>query len=262
MTADASHPYDIALSFAGEDRPTAEACARQLKVVGYRVFYDLWEQHDLLGKDLVVHLDRVYGTAARYCVVFISKHYVEKAWTRHELRSAQARALQAHSEYILPLRLDDTPVPGMPSTIGHLDLRKLSMEDVVQVLIKKLGPRQSDDQISTDLASSDPQERVRALSRVAIARDLRWFDRVASLVDDTSPEVRGRAVLALDNIGDSRAKNLFIAALADPDWFVRSNAGWGLVHLGKQVELEVEEVAAKSESQAAREMARLVLERL
>jgi hypothetical protein len=105
-----SPTYDLALSFAGEDRDLVERCAQLLSEEGYRIFYDRWEQHDLFGKDLVAHLDSIYRGAARYCLIFISRHYVAKAWTRHELRSAQARALVSHREYILPVRLDDSPL--------------------------------------------------------------------------------------------------------------------------------------------------------
>jgi hypothetical protein len=46
-------PYEIALSFAGEDRPTVGEVARELHAAGVRVCYDAFEQVSLLGKDLV-----------------------------------------------------------------------------------------------------------------------------------------------------------------------------------------------------------------
>ena len=42
--------YDVALSFAGEDRLHAKELARLLKSGGYRVFYDDYEKPRLWGK--------------------------------------------------------------------------------------------------------------------------------------------------------------------------------------------------------------------
>jgi hypothetical protein len=72
----------------------------------------------LWGKDLYEHLDYIYGRAARYCVLFISNDYAKKVWTTHERRSAQARALEEHEEYILPARFDDTEVPALGTQSG------------------------------------------------------------------------------------------------------------------------------------------------
>src|SRR2546429_9687107 len=111
--------YDIALSFAGEDRQRVEELAALLVEDGVRVFYDLYEQAVLWGKDLYQHLQSVYRDRAQYCLVFVSSHYARKLWAKHELRQAQARAFREHHEYILPVRLDDTEIPGLNATVGY-----------------------------------------------------------------------------------------------------------------------------------------------
>src|ERR1700750_354210 len=104
-----SHPnltYDVALSFAGEDRPYVEDVANALKTMGIKVFYDSYERTDLWGKDLYTHLSKIYKDDSRFVVVFVSKFYAEKVWTNHERASAQARSFAENSEYILPARFD------------------------------------------------------------------------------------------------------------------------------------------------------------
>jgi len=54
--------------------------------------------------------------------MFVSEHYVAKAWPTHERQHAQARALVAKEEYILPARFDDTEVPGMTNAVAYVDL--------------------------------------------------------------------------------------------------------------------------------------------
>lgn len=44
--------YEVAISFAGEDRGVAEQIAGLLKDEGITVFYDKYEEADLWGKDL------------------------------------------------------------------------------------------------------------------------------------------------------------------------------------------------------------------
>jgi hypothetical protein len=131
--------FDVAISFAGEDRQVAEHLATILRTAGRKVFYDVWEQHSLWGKDLYQHLQSVYKDKAKYCVLLASKHYVSKNWPKHELKQAQARAFSENREYILPVRIDDTIVPGINHTVGYIDLRHTPVEQVAKLLLKKLG---------------------------------------------------------------------------------------------------------------------------
>lgn len=145
--ARSGYQYDVCLSFAGEDRDYVEAVAGELVGRGVRVFYDKYEQAGLWGKDLYDHLDDVYGSAANYCVLFVSRYYAERVWTNHERQSAQARALRENREYILPARFDDTKVPGLRETVGFIDLRKLAPADVAGLIHEKLGTHQREQYI-------------------------------------------------------------------------------------------------------------------
>src|SRR4051794_37482372 len=73
--------YDVCLSFAGEDRVYVEKVASSLRRMKVAVFYDRYEQAELWGKDLYTHLDSVYRLSAKFCLIFISKHYAKKLWT-------------------------------------------------------------------------------------------------------------------------------------------------------------------------------------
>jgi hypothetical protein len=131
--------YDVALSFAGEDRKYVEEVAFVLHQLGVKVFYDNYHRVDLWGKDLYSHLDDVYRNKCRHCVIFISRFYSRKLWTNHERKSAQARAFRSRREYLLPARLDDTAIPGIRPTQGYFDLRKISPKEFAQIITKKLG---------------------------------------------------------------------------------------------------------------------------
>jgi hypothetical protein len=131
--------FEIALSFAGEDRAYVEMVADQLRARGVSVFYDRYEETDLWGKDLYTHLVDVYMKQAQYTLMFISAHYLQKLWTNHERRAAQARAFEEAREYILPARFDDTEIPGILPTTGFIDLRRRAPIDVALMVCEKLG---------------------------------------------------------------------------------------------------------------------------
>lgn len=135
----APHKYEVALSFAGEDRAYVQMMADGLTARGVSVFYDAFEKAELWGKNLYDHLIEIYQKSARYTVIFVSEHYRAKVWTNHERRAAQARAMNESYDYILPARFDDTQIEGLLPTISYIDLRTHSPQEVCVLLCQKLG---------------------------------------------------------------------------------------------------------------------------
>ncbi len=134
--------YEIALSYASEDREHVEVLAEKLKSLNVKVFYDKFEKSILWGKDLYVHLSDLYKNKARYCLIFLSKNYAAKVWTKHELQAAQARALSESKEYILPIRLDETDIPGILPTLAYLNWHQETVDTIADAIMEKLGKKQ------------------------------------------------------------------------------------------------------------------------
>jgi hypothetical protein len=168
--------FDVALSFAGEDRQYVEAVADQLRSNGVEVFYDRYEQATLWGKDLYEHLDHVYQQAARYCILFVSEQYASKVWTSHERKSAQARALRENEEYILPVRFDDTEIPGLRSTVGYIDARTTTSDQLVDLVLKKIqGPSEHTATRPILRAPRTPEEQRQLLAEQPPAWEYLYF---------------------------------------------------------------------------------------
>jgi hypothetical protein len=102
--------------------------ARDSGILRWREAVSLW------GRDLYQYLSDIYTRRARFCVVFLSKEYAEKLWTRHELKAVQARAFKESEEYLLPARFDETSVPGLLPTIAYVDLKSLSPEAFAELV--------------------------------------------------------------------------------------------------------------------------------
>ncbi len=135
-----AHQFDVAISFAGPERPLAAHLARAVHDAGFRVFFDDLYPEQLWGKNLVEFFDNVYRKQSRYCVMFVSPEYRDRMWPTHERQSAQARALhEKGNDYILPILVDEgVELPGMPPTLGYLALAHYSMDTIAEMLTRKL----------------------------------------------------------------------------------------------------------------------------
>ena len=71
--------YEVALSFAGEQRWYVVDVARHLQSRRISVFYDDFEKVRLWGKNLPEEFQRIYERGVSKVVMFISKEYVAKA---------------------------------------------------------------------------------------------------------------------------------------------------------------------------------------
>jgi len=130
--------YEVALSYASEDRKYVEEVAKNLDKLQISLFYDNFEKVSLWGKNLYDHLDDVYRKKSMCTVVFISSFYKEKVWTNHERRSYQARAVKENIEFILPVRFDDTEIPGILDTVGYLEATDISPERLSEMIALKV----------------------------------------------------------------------------------------------------------------------------
>jgi hypothetical protein len=171
--------YDLAISFAGEQRSLAESLARPLDASGYSIFYDDFEIAQLWGQDLTVLLGDVYAEQARYCLVIVSKDYVRKPWTNLERQNALSRFMRERSGYILCLKTDEESLPGLPGVVGYVSLSSLGYPRIYKLLLEKLGPPNHDNTISR-LSDAD-KHLVREVISTCFRRSV--FTRMDSEID-------------------------------------------------------------------------------
>lgn len=135
---DSEPEFDVALSFAGEQRDYVRAVASELSKHGISVFFDEENEVYLWGKDLAEELQRIYMTASNVVVMFVSAEYATKAWPRHERQSALSRAINERREYVLPARFDNTMLPGLNPSMSYLPLEGRSPAKLAENIIEKL----------------------------------------------------------------------------------------------------------------------------
>lgn len=81
---DPQFPYDVALSFAGEDREYAEHLSNHLEEFGLAVFYDKAEESRILADDVEAILGPIYEKDCRYVVAVLGERYGYKRWCLFE----------------------------------------------------------------------------------------------------------------------------------------------------------------------------------
>lgn len=129
--------FDVALSFAGEQREYVSEVAKRLASKGIKVFYDEFYESHLWGKNLADHLKEVYYSKSNYCIMFISKEYISKMWPVHERKCATARDIEEFGEYILPVVFEGVKAPGLDPAKKYLSASKYNPQQIADMFIEK-----------------------------------------------------------------------------------------------------------------------------
>ena len=162
------YTFDFAISFSADCREVAVKLAELLIEQGARVFYDDFFSAHLLGKRLDREFSWVFGAGTRYFVPIVSRTYIERTWPQFEWSVATREAEKREEEYILPLRIDDSLLVGLPDNVGYLDLRGRCLNEVAELLLDKLGGER--------VAMSPPQH------------EQNWVATFGLLIEDLSTE--------------------------------------------------------------------------
>lgn len=110
----------VFLCHASEDRPAALKLANLLQSRGVAVWLDQWEI--AVGDSIVEKINSGLETSS-HLAVLLSRNSVSKPWVAKEMSSALMRYLADKSIWVLPIRLDDAPLPAILADIRYADCR-------------------------------------------------------------------------------------------------------------------------------------------
>ncbi len=141
-------------------------------------------------------------------MLFFSKHYIQKAWSKHELKQAQERAFKEDSDHILPVRIDDTLIPGINETTGFIDLRECPIEELANLVLKKLSTSSVTWMFYSFIRETNPQvnqilqEKSSILPLLVSSSRTYAIEKIISLDDfDQYVEVRRDNSLIMNGVG-------------------------------------------------------------
>ena len=129
--------YDIAISYASQQSYYVETVAELLENKGIKVFYAPYEEINMWGRDVEKYLHDTYFSKAKTCLMFISKKYKASKWCEIESKTAFARQ-EKQGLYILPVRFDDTVLPGLNPNLDYLDVASNPPHVLSEKIVTKL----------------------------------------------------------------------------------------------------------------------------
>jgi hypothetical protein len=184
-------PFQVALSFAGEQRGYVQRVANALAALRIAYFYDDEQKIALWGRNQGEELQRVYMDDSSTVVMFISYDYAQKNWPIHERRSALTRAIRERREYVLPVRFDDVVLPGLDPDMSYLNAQDFTPEELAAAIAEKL--------VALGVAVPAASSASAGWARAATGRSS--SDMTVTVVDDAGLPVPEAQVLAVARNG-------------------------------------------------------------
>lgn len=132
--------FKIALSFAGEHRGFVEPVAARLadQVGRDRVLYDKYYEAEFARPDLDVYLQRLYHDESELVAVFLCADYERKDWCGLEWRAIRDVIKKRQASTVMPLRFDDTEIPGVFSIDGYVWIGGRSAQEIADLILQRL----------------------------------------------------------------------------------------------------------------------------
>lgn len=136
--------YEIAISFAGENRELARFIAQNLEKLDVTVFFDEQFEANFLGKAWTKEFAKIFGEKSKYVVCLLDHHHEKKIWPTFEREHFAPRIAE---ESVIPIYLDDTKFVGIPHDIVGIRFRfdpespdwpTRAIDEIVIKLIDKL----------------------------------------------------------------------------------------------------------------------------
>lgn len=110
----------VFISHTGEDKVFARKLAEDLKKSGVDVWLDEWKIK--VGHSITEKINEALDNS-NYIVVIFSEKFFQKSWPMRELRTAMMRQSSTGTNFILPVKIDDSPMPSLIADIAYADFR-------------------------------------------------------------------------------------------------------------------------------------------
>jgi hypothetical protein len=150
------YTYDVAISFAEEDRNAALALALALELAGIsKVYYYPEQPSATTGKVLNEKLRKIYSEECRYTVMLLSDYYFRKPIAKLEMAAIIKRLKeQSHLVTVIPVLLRDNINLPKNSILNKLGYKhwNYNPKEIASILVQEFGTK------------SNPSDKKRGIS--------------------------------------------------------------------------------------------------
>lgn len=227
--------FQVALSFPGEKRDYVRQVAELLSQSLSRnaIFYDEWYEAELARISLNNYLQDIYYQNAGLVVPFLCKEYESKQWCGLEWHAIQAIIKEREGDGIMPLRFDDTKIPGLFSHDGYIDLRKRTPLQTANLILDRIGLPHLDFSLPISPAKVD-------ITRLPVIHgDLYGREEELTGLDQAwhNPKTNIMCLTAWGGAGKSMLVQSWLDSLEDKVWLGAANVfGWSFYSRGASEE--------------------------
>lgn len=124
--------YDIAFSYASEQREIIKQYSEKLQRLGLSVFIDTEHPELFVFNHVPETLKSIYDNDEIVMLIFLSKEYVNKDFTKYESHIAFDRLLTEKRLSII--KLDASTLSWLPSSFFYYDINKYTCDEICQSL--------------------------------------------------------------------------------------------------------------------------------
>lgn len=117
---DIVYEYDVAISFAGENRNLAKHIANQLESLDITVFFDEMFEANFLGHTWTKVFKEIFSEKSRFVLCLLDSYHEQKIWPTFEREHFAPRVVE---QSVIPVYLDDTKFVGIPSDVIGIRFR-------------------------------------------------------------------------------------------------------------------------------------------
>jgi len=126
----------VFLSHSTKDRHFVERLAQDLDSRGISVWFSEWEIK--VGDSLNDRINTAISESG-YLAVILSENSVNSAWVKKELNAALEEELSRRSVFVLPILIDECPIPVLLKDKLYADFRS-NYSDGLRTLLRRLLP--------------------------------------------------------------------------------------------------------------------------
>lgn len=137
--------FDLAISFAGENRELARYIVRRLSDLDVHTYFDEDYESNYLGKRLTDEFRAAFHSNSRFVICLLDNSHLKKIWPTFERDVFLPRV---EKQEVIPIYLDDTRFPGIPGDLYGIKLsinvtqegwQQIVDDNIVLKILDKIG---------------------------------------------------------------------------------------------------------------------------
>lgn len=135
--------YDIALSYASEQKQMVSRVAAILETEGLKVFFAPDRQGQFAADNMISRFYQIFRYQSRYTAAFVTEDYLRKEYTMFEAESAQLSDRYGRKNHLIPICFGEATLPGLDSDICRIrgdGMREARLaEQILQIIRERDG---------------------------------------------------------------------------------------------------------------------------